>query len=340
MNKWTPCASVSLLGIILILQGCGSVQSTSQVVAPSSRKGGILGLSKVADVKVSGGSALKKQTQEVIIGTMKIGIITDGTARATAGSGVGRGKASARAHLLGLDDDMMKSIAQEAYAQLTKDLEAQGYTVLDREQIKNEPAYQALQEIGEDAIAKDVTPMQALTCKAVYVAPENMNVVFFPGDQKTMLGTGGSWAAYDKSNALSKATGVSVLAANYIISFANAESHGGSFRATAAVKIGQGISVLPDSSIMLFTGAGKPAVIKLGQAVYSTEEFSSIEKVTSGTEKAVRLASNVASALLGGGTTQSEEYNFSAEPNAYKKIAVDVISRSDQALIEKIAEKK
>jgi len=326
--------------LALITQGC-AVSSTNQVTKPGEVKGGFMGLSKTAEVTVTQPKTLKNQSDKVIIGSFKVGFITEGKVKAVAKGGmfsgsIHQGKATARVNLVGMTDELMKKIANDAYQQMVQELQTAGYTVLAADELTGQPEYAALQAAGETGPQKEIPVNLLGGGKVDYVAPDGMNVIYFVGEKKVAFLS--SMDTYNLAADLSEATGANVLSVNYIVNFANAETHGG-FKMTAGVKVGQGLSLVSGSSIGFYKGKKAFAgALALGQPVYSEKEFATIEKVTSKVEKAVGTAVNMASALLGGGTSQSEEYNFNVVPEQFTAGAVEITTKTNHKLVAKLAE--
>lgn len=329
-----------LFSILFILQGC-SVTSTDKVVKPGEAKSGFLGLSKTADVTVQNEKALKQQSSEkVIIGSFKVGFIVDGKASAVAKGGYfspssSYGKAAAIVHLKGVTSEQMQQITNDIYNNFVEELKGKGYTVVTAADLANEPAYQALQDAGVTEPQEGIVSNLAQEGKTSYFAPEGTNVIYYLGERKATFDI--SMDTINKTQALSDATSTPVIAVNYLANFAGANSHGG-FTSTASVQVGQVAKFIAGSTVTYYFGKKfAPAYVRLGQAVWSEEKFADIENITSSAAKTVRTVTNVASAILGGGTTQVEEYNFNVDAEGFRKAMKDVGERTNKAIIEKVA---
>ncbi len=326
--------------VALVLQGC-AVSSTNEVVKPGVQKSGFMGLSKTADVKVSSPKALKNQSDKVVIGSFKVGFLTDGKAAAVAKGGyfstsASSGKASARVHLLGISTEDLQKIADQIYNDFVAQLQAKGYTVIAAADLVNDAAYNALTDLGTASPEENVVINMIPTGKLTYVAPDSQKLIYYIGEKKAAFAI--SIKTIQQSQALADATGANVLAVNYIVNFAGADSHGG-YTTSASVKVGQSLRVVAGSSVTFYRGKKDPtAVLTLGQPVASDETFATIDNITSKAGKALGTAVNVASALLGGGTSQSEEYNFNADAAKYSTEAVKVAKQANEKFIAQLAQ--
>ncbi len=331
--------SYLLLGVLastLALSGC-AVSSSNDVMKPGERKGGFLGLAKVANILVDNPKAFTKQPDKVIIGSFKVAFLTENKSVASTRGMGARGHASAVVHLKGLTTAEMQKVTNTLYQQFINDLQAKGYVVMTKEELAAVPEYAALQDLGTPSPVEAVTANIALEGKGSYLAPEGMKVIFYTGEKKMMFDM--SVAAIQKSQALSDKTGAAVLAVHYVVNYINSDKYSGM---TASIKVGQGISIAPGSGILYFKDKNTYAAgIKLGQAVYSEDEFASVEKITSAAAKTLGTALNVASALMGGATSQSEEYNFTiTSADDYIKAATGAGNKATGKLIDKLAENR
>jgi hypothetical protein len=324
----------------LAFVGC-AVSSTNQVVKPGEQKGGFMGLSKNPEVMVDNPGALKELPTKVIIGSFKVGFIMDNKARATAKGGffsasTGAGHATAIVHLKGLSHEDLQKITNDIYKNFMQSLQAKGYTVVPAEELASNAAYNDLQAAGVASPEEGVVLNVAQEAKTTYMAPDGMKLVYYIGEKKAMFDI--STATIQKAQALSDSSSAAVLAVNYLVNFAGADAQGG-WVSSASVNVGQGLRI-GLGHVNVYNGKTKAAVIKLGQPVYSEKEFCTIEKTTSAAAKTIGIGLNVASTILGGGTSQEETFDFKANPQAYTEAAVDVGSRTNGKLVDQLAASK
>lgn len=338
MSKFVLAGCV--LCAAVLVQGC-AVSSTNSVVKPGDNKGGFMGLSKNPEVMVDNAGTLKELPNKVIIGSFKVGFITEGKARAVAKGGFlssgSAGRASATAYLRGLTQEDMRNITNQMYTAFVSTLQDKGYEVVPHADLAANAQYTDLQNSGVASLDENVVLNAALDSKTTYVAPDGMKVIYFMGEKKAFMDI--SMETIKKMQALNETSGAAVLAVNYVVNFVGAETHGG-WVSTASVQVGQGIRI-GVGNVAVYNGKNKmAALVKLGQPVYSEKEFCTIEKTTSAAAKTIGTAVNVATAILGGGTSQSETFDFNVKPDLYMAAATEVGNQANAKLIGKLAEIK
>lgn len=326
---------------VLIVSGC-AVSSTDKVVKAGQSKSGFMGLSKTADVVVNNPRILQNQSGKVIIGSFKVAFMHDAKARSATRSGmfspgIGRGKATATAHLKGLETAQMQKLTNDIYQQFVSELKAQGYTVLSPEELASVPEYADLQNLGEPSPKENVAISMVAEGKSTYVAPDGMKLVYYSGERQGLQNI--NQETIKKAQGLAMKTDAAVLGVHYIVAFINANSH--SSFTSASVQIGQGVTILPTNAVTYFKdNKSFMAYVTLGQAITSEKEFATIDNVTSAASKTLGTAVNVASALLGGATTQAENYNVTIKPDSYSDAVLDASGQATKKIVAKIAENK
>lgn len=325
-----------LAAAVLLLAAC-SVTSTSEVVKPKEQSGGLFGLSKADDVKVDTSKAFAGINQ-VVIGSFKVAFIDSKKEAEKAGSGFG-GKSSAEIKLLGLNNQTMQQVTDAAYADFVAQLGAAGYQVADRSALTSDPEFAKANK--EASPMKEEASFFGSQNNVTYVAPSSIkDLYFFMGEAGKTGGFGFSNPSIAASQFADK-NKLPVISVMYTVDFAGADGSGGSFASTSALQVGQVISVTPGSGISLIGGSGGTfnptnGSVKLGQAVHSGEKYGEIVMTTSDTMKAVETAANVASALLGGGTNQSRDFEIKADPAKYQLAATTVTKETNSKLISQM----
>ena len=305
--------------VILSLAGCG-VTAKSGGVAPQKNTG-FLGSEKDA-LAVTGPKAFAGK-KDVIIGAFRVGYVTYNKVGHKTGGGIlggARGSASAKSTLTGVSDATFQKITDAAYADFVSTLKANGYNVLDHGKLTSLPEYSKM--------SKEASPYKtdAGSADITYVAPKG-------------------WPVKDKGFAFSmpelvfataaEKTGAPIIDVDYIVNFAQGEGAGYS---VATVEVGQGISVDVGGGAGFFGGQGGTfsnniGSVKLGQAVYSTEEFATITDTSTAAGQALGVAANVFSYALGAGGTVSKSFDFKADPAKYEAIAKKVLADANKRII-------
>jgi hypothetical protein len=307
------------VAMILALAGCG-VSASGGAKAPAKNTG-FFGSEKEALV-VDGPKAFSGK-KDVIIGAFRVGFITYNKVGQKTGGGMfggARGSASAKSTLHGVSEETMQKITDAAYANFTSTLKANGYNVVDRGQLTNTAEYKKM-ATEQSPYKTDIGPADV-----TYLAPAGMPVKgtgFAFSTPGLVFGTVGG------------KTGVPVLDVDYMVNFVQGEGAGFS---VATVEVGQGVSVTTGSGLSIYgdqggtfsTGIGS---IKLGQDVYSTEEFATVADTSTAAGQALGYAANVVTLALGAGSSVSKSYDFTADPAKYKTVAEKVLADANARII-------
>ncbi len=310
------------MAAILALAGCG-VSASQGGMAPAKNTG-FFGAEK-ADIDVTDASAFKGK-KDVVVGAFRVGFITYNKVGHKTGGGMlggSRGSAKAKSTLHGVPESTMQKITDDAYAHFVSTLKANGYNVLDRSKLTATAEYKKMSTAASpyktDIGSADVT----------YLAPKGMPI-------KSNGLSFGTFSAPDTSMpyAAQKA-GVAVIDVDYVVNFVQGEGAGYS---VATVEVGQGISVDAGNGLTFY--GGNPGMtsmdvgsIKLGQAVYSTDQFASVTDTSSATGQALGYAANVLSYAMGGGGSVVKSYDFTANPAKYQSISTGVIKQANTKLV-------
>ncbi|PZO86150.1 MAG: hypothetical protein DI626_06815 [Micavibrio aeruginosavorus] len=314
-----------IIAMALLLAGC--VTSSGGTMAPEAATG-FLGM-KSDDIKIDTAKAFAGK-KDVVIGSFKVGFVTYNKASQTAGGGLMggmAGRASAKTNLEGVSDSTMQQITDAAYADFTSLLKANGYNVVDRSTIVSTSEYKKA--------SVETSPQR----DADSVLVPKADITFFAPTGMPLHGKGFAFSSpLVAFGTLGEKTGVPVLDVEYIVNFANADGYGGSFRSTAAVNVGQGISVVPGGRVTIYGGqagtfSNNIGSVTLGQPVFSTEEFATVSEMTTDGENALGYAANAFSAVLGGGTSISREYAVKADAGKYAAISKSVLNKANVKLV-------
>lgn len=304
------------------LVGCSGISASGGAKAPEKNTG-FLGSTK-SDIDVDTPKAFAGKN-DVVIGAFRVGFVTynkvgHSTGTSLLGSAGSAGRASAKSTLVGINAASMQKITDAAYADFVSKLKANGYNVVDRSKLAALPEYKKMSTVASpqetDENGMDLT----------YVAPAGL----------PLKGTG--FAFSHPMSALSvsgEKLGIPVLDVDYILNFVNGSGAGWS---VATVEVGQGISIPPGSGVTLYGGqmstfSNNVGSVKLGQPVYSTETFASVEGTTTDGDVALETATNVLTGLLGAGGRASREFNFNADPAKYAAVSHSVLSDANAKLV-------
>lgn len=330
--------STVLIAITAVTACQFSVKADKGATAPKASTG-FLGIKK-SDLDIKTPKAFAG-TKAVAVGSFKVGFVEAGGASAKA-SGFG-GRSSAKVKLIGIDDATRQKITDTAYEDFLTQLESHGYTVSDRAALLGSDRFSKAKTIA--APYRTDNAGAALGAEVVYFQPSSFpQMHLFLEDGVTgfanAFGFGNPSVA---ANEYASKSGAKVLVVTLLVDVANADTHGGRFTSTSAVKVGQGLSVKPGSGIALLGGGGgtfqtSNGTVRLGQPQFSTETFGEMVDVTSGAAKSVELASNVASALLGGGTNISRKFELRADPVKFTEATSQLLKNTNGALVNAMAE--
>lgn len=325
--------TVLALPLFLLLTAC-AVTSTQEAVKPKEQKGGFMGLVKTDDVTVDSRKAFAG-VNRVIIGSFKVGFIESKKEAEKAGMGVG-GRSSAEMLLKGLDARTMQAITEQAYADFVAQLQRAGVELVDRSTLTGSAEFAKANR--EASPFREEASFFGSNNTVTYVAPAAINDIhFFMGE----AGKTGGFGFSNPSSAASKFADknkIPVVSVMYMVDFAGADGSGGRFASTSSLEIGQVISVTPGSGLSLVGGYGGTfnnpnGSLKLGQAVYSPDTYGEVKMTTSGVMKGLEVASNVTSALLGGGTNQHRDFEVVADPARYQRAAGNVLAETNAKLV-------
>ncbi|MCX4190133.1 hypothetical protein [Methylophaga sp. OBS3] len=324
------------------ISGC-AVTSQEGVMQTETRKGGLLGLSKNDAVEVTTPKAFAGK-QTVVIGGFKVGF-NDSKRLVNKASGglLSRGTGGASKGLVelqGVSPEVMQDITDKAYADFLSHLEKNGYTVVDRNTFVTHEAYKGTKEY-EFPYKMDNSGFLSSYGTAMYYSPTDIGSKqpIFAGE---IEGESGGFAFANPVHAVSgygESTGVSVIYVSYFVDFAGKGGSEGMF--SSSLKVGQLLSV-DKAMIGIASGQGgsfsnNMGTLALGQPVGSDIEFATIENTTSDVAVGLETTKNVVYTVTGlGGTNQTREFVFSADPMKYSAASMDALVRTNNTLMDKM----
>lgn len=323
----------------LPLAGCQqSVVKKDTATAPAASTG-FMG-SRAPDIKVATEKAFAG-VRKVVVAAFKVAFVEKKKLKAQArgsflGGGTFGGRSSARVSLNGPDESTRQEIVDRAYADFVAALRARGYEVVDRGDLLAFEKYAATKKLAWP-YATDASPY-VLGAELSYYSPSGFEGVrLFLADGLGLAG-GIGWSAPSMGAALyAEQTGTRVLSVNLVLDFANADSY--ESRTTSGLQVGQGLAVVSGSGLELIGGQSgtfstNNGTIALGQPCFSPETFGEVVDVTPERNAGVELAANAVSALLGGGTNISREFEVRADPARFATMAAQVLNEADGALLD------
>lgn len=319
--------------LALISIAACSVTSTKDVVKPPAEASGPFGMFTHDPVNVEGGKAFTG-VKKVVIGSFKVGFITTKKEKEKAGSGSG-GNSSALVELHGITPEVMQSITEKAYQDLISQLQASGYEVADRAQLTSSEFAKSDNEVSpftEEAsfFGSDDT--------VTYVAPKSIGKLYFFGGETARKNGFGFNMPDIAASGFAEKNKLPVISVMYNVDFISKSGSGGSFASFSALEVGQALTVKPGSGITLIGGQGGTfsttnGSVRLGQPVASPVAFGEIMQTSSGGMIALETTVNAASALLGGGTNQSREFQVTADPQKYSTGTENILKQTNTDLI-------
>lgn len=299
-------------------------------------------------VKIAG-PANAKGISTVTIGAFNVGFIFESTDQTKASGGlIGAfgGTTQAKSELVGVTPEMMQAVTDAAYADFVAQLSAGGYTVQPAADLFG---HAALAKTRSQDVPLDINIAleKGSKGKATYYKPSALpSLLMIPGDflGSGMSSIGMNMAAGQASAALAqyaKQAGVGVVDVVYLIDFSNLKRPGAfSF---GGLQVNSGLSVTADySRITLIAPNGKQSVITVKAPVIVEGEFVEKSDASSGTDKALQSAGNVAGGLaavagLGGlGLGKTRKFAFTARQGAYEEGAAKAASLASEMLIGRL----
>jgi hypothetical protein len=334
----TKSALSTSMAAIFLLAGCTPVAVNNEA-KPATQRGAFF--SKADEVDVSGKEAFAK-AKKVAVPVFRVAFASEAGAKSTAGGGLGGSGATvhAKTKLIGADDKNLQAITDKAYANFISTLKANGYTVVDASTITSQPEYQAIDSKPNGSL-NDADDRR-------YFAPTGQKLIMQPGEGGALSGFAAlaGNAPYKKLGEIAKKNGdVSLLDVTYHINYLNTEGDSGFFQMSANVEIGAGLSVAPGSKITLFSKDALECVgycpntmpvAKLGQAVYSTEQFGELKDTTTDAERTGQYALAALATFAGVHKSSSWSFDLTVDPVKFESVASKVIAQTNEKLISAI----
>lgn len=300
-------------------------------------------------VKISGPANAKGVTT-VTIGAFNVGFIFESTdqIKKTGGlMGAFGGTTKAKSELVGVTPEMMQAITDAAYADFVSQLGARGYVVESAADLFDHAALAKTKSL-EAPLDVNIALEKGSKGKATYYKPSALpSLLMIPGDfvGSGMSSMGINMSAGQANMALSnyaKQTGVGVIDVVYLIDFSD-QKRPGFFSFGGGVNVNSGLSVSADYSRMtLIAPSGKQAVITVKAPIGVEGEFIDKSDASTGTEKAVQSAANVAGGLAAAANIglpmfgKTRKFQFTAKPGNYEEGAAKAASLASELLLGRL----
>lgn len=312
--------------------------------------GGNRAMNDAEPVKVDNNKALAG-TQEAAIGSFKVTFITfdKNTAKSQSSmvsSDTGYAKTTLRAKLKGIPDSVMQSITDAAYQDFLETLNAQGITLVDRQQITSHEVWSGMDFVENPQKETFNKALKSFTGgsreDATFAAADLPLLDITAQDVKSFM------TPYEFSQ-IADETGIPIIDIHYTLHFTRFSSEteydpnnwnqlkGAEY--SAEVLAGQGVHVVPgkDSRIAIVKGMGSTfnnpnANIIGAKAFLEPGPFGTNEDTTSGAQKAANAFSSLVGALSGG-SQSAREFAVDADADLYKQRALGALSQANKAFI-------
>lgn len=324
------------VAIVIGMTGC-AVTGTQDVVKPEAQKSGLFGLAKTAELTVDGDKAFAG-VNRVVIGSFKLAFIDSKKEAEKAGMGVG-GRSSAKLELQGLTPALMQEVTDQAYADFVSQLQAAGYTVENRQTLTSSTEFAKANKEPSPLVQE--ASFFGSSNNVHHVAPSAIgSLYFFMGETGPNGGFGFSNPSVAASSFADKQK-LPVISVQYTLDFAAKNGSGGRFASTSSLEVGQALSITPGSGLSLVGGMGGTfnttnGSLRFGQALTSPDKFGEVVMTTSDTMKTLETVGNVATALLGAGTSQHRDFAVKADPVKYESAAGAILREANSKVLAKM----
>lgn len=300
-------------------------------------------------IKVEDKGAFKGASR-VAIAAFNVGFIfesIDATAATGGLMGAFGGTTKAKSALVGVTPAMMQQIADAAYADFVTRLNAAGLAVAEPGATFADPALAKVKGMETPADI-NIALEKGSKGKATYFKPTALPMqVMLPGDftGSGMSSMGMAMAAGQNSAHLAnyaRTAGLPVVDVTYLIDFSS-QKRPGAF-SFAGIKVNANLSVTPGFSRVTVLGAnGKTNTLTMGQPVSVDGDFIEVADASSGTDKTVQAAANVAggvAAALGFGGLRfgkTRKFEFTAKPGNYEEGATKAATLANERVVAALA---
>lgn len=304
---------------------------------------------------ISGSPTFFKQADnQVALASFRVVFVTEGKRRQTAetrgrwgSKGDTSSSATVKTVLSGVDNDLMQTITDTAYADFVKAITEKGFQVVPMEQVVANPAFEKLKKRDngvENVALKKVGKLfiddkEDLSQYPTY-SPTGLPLIDTALFCKHIGPLGNPICLKEAVNKL----GTVALHVNYVVDFSSFESSSkagtdfaaNSRYANAKVSAGQHLHLKPGKSGISVMGQGQSEFMFTldGQNPYQTNQpFGESVEATSATDKAVSGFANVAGFFSDSAkSNKTVTYEMQAQPEVYKNIVIGMLAASSKEL--------
>jgi hypothetical protein len=285
--------------------------------------------------------------QKVLVAGFKVGFVQSKGDSARAGGGLTGGafggKSTALMDMEGVDPTLMQTLTDKAYEHFMGQLDKAGFEVVPRSALYDLDSFKKVKRY----------PFPYEVDNSGWFSDYGVSTYYIPtvlgGDAPIWQGeingvTGGigfSNPAYATSE-FAEESDIKILTVKYLIDFAYTDAYGDSFWSSSSkIDVGQAVYVTPGATMGFVGGWGTAFNSQIGnlslkESIIASNQVGSLEDVTTSTEKAVELLSNVVGVLGGMGTNKSRKYRLVADPVEYEKAAEEVAFNLNSNFIQKM----
>lgn len=295
-------------------------------------------------VEVRDNGAMQGATQVAVVG-FNVGFIfesVDQTKKTGGLMGAFGGTTKAQSSLIGVTPEMMQDITDAAYNDFIAKLAGSGITVASAD-------YSGLS--GDHGPSEERIELEKKSSgKAIFYAPTAVPMqVFLSGDvaaKKSLGNFGADGRASRNSQTVkqqAKDSGVPVVNVVYLIDFSD-QKRPGAFSFGGSLQVNANLSIVPDySKSTIFGPNGKQNRIEIAQPVTVEGEFIEVEDASTGGEKAVQSAANVAGGLAAAAEIglprfgKTRKFEFTANQDNYEAGAIALTAAANDLVVTEIA---
>lgn len=345
------CRKIFTVSMVSVFLSACAGNSKIEVNTESGEKPAFEVLSGSTDI-------IKNTSNQIAIASFRVVFITEGKRRQTAentgrwgSSGDVSTSATIKTTLSGVDNSLMQTITDYAYANFTKELTGKGFQIIPMEQVVANSEFKdiAKRDVGSsDSTLKTVGKLfvddKEDSSQYPTYSPKGLPLLdssFFCQQLQPL---------YDNLCLMKVASnlGVPVMHVNYVVDFSSFESSARAgtdylndkHYADAKVSTGQNIHLKPiETGIKIISTSGSELALTLSSEnpYQSNKAFGESVEATSTTDKAVSGFANVMGFLGGasGGTTRSNStatYEMQAKPEIYQSMVNNMLAASSKEI--------
>jgi hypothetical protein len=313
---------ILFLSALLVVSACAPVKQADNV-APTVQKGGFMGLSKTKDVEVSGSKAVQGESRAVVP-YFRVAYYTENNPGGFTGNG--GDKVIIKSKLVGVDNDALQRITDQAYKNFVAQMKKKGIEILPASSLKKSATYQ---KFKGQTLYKDKALFGP---DAVYVTPSGMKA----SDTKITRGL--------EIMNIMKEMNASLMDVTLYVTYLSQRVES-TLRVVTGISIGQTTTVTP-GSVMQFYGLESSKCVgycpntvanaRLGQPVYKTEQLGELRETTTSGDKAADIAVTALTWLTPGKNAQynsTNRYELHADSAKYEKVVTETLKEATGKLV-------